>query len=294
MKTIKQTLRVVAATLALGAASIALAQQAYPTPEAAADAFVDAIARHDGDALKSVVGPDYRTYIPRASVDPDDITNFLEAWAKAHKIVPAGADKAYLGAGTKGWTMPIPIVKSAAGWHFDTHAAPEEMRIRRIGRNELAAIKAMYAYFDAQREYAQQDRNGDGMLEYARRFVSSPGRHDGLYWPTADGEPPSPAGPLFDTRDIKDGYYGYRFKILEAQGPAASGGARSYLTRGHLANGFALVAWPARYGDTGVMSFVVNHDGVVYQKNLGAASASIASAMTRFDPDATWTPLPAP
>ena len=152
----------------------------------------------------------------------------------------------------------------------------------------------MYAYVDAQREYAREDRNGDGMLEYARRFLSNPGRHDGLYWATPDGEPPSPAGPLFDTRDIKDGYYGYRFKILEGQGAAANGGARSYLSRGQLANGFALVAWPARYGDTGVMSFLVNHDGVVYQKNLGPASASIASAMTRFDPDATWTPLPPP
>jgi hypothetical protein len=109
-----------------------------------------------------------------------------------------------------------------------------------------------------------------------------------------DGEPSSPAGPLFDTRDLKDGYYGYRFKILEAQGSAASGGARSYLTRGHLANGFALVAWPVRYGDTGVMSFLVNHDGVVYQKNLGPASAAIASAMTRFNPDATWVALPSP
>ena len=193
-----------------------------------------------------------------------------------------------------GWTLPIPIVRSGDGWAFDARAGAEEMRIRRIGRNELAAINAMFAYVDAQREYAQQDRNDDGMLEYARRFLSSPGRHDGLYWATPDGELPSPAGPLFDTRGIKDGYYGCGFRILEAQGPAASGGARSYMSRGHLANGLALVAWPARYGETGVMSFLVNHDGVVYQKNLGAASAAIAGAMTRFDPDATWTPLPPP
>ncbi len=121
--------------------------------------------------------------------------------------------------------------------------------------------------------------------EYARRFLSSPGKRDGLYWPTADGEPPSPAGPLFDTRDIKDGYFGYRFKILEAQGPSASGGVRSYLSRGHLVNGFALVAWPARYGETGVMTFLINHDGVAYQKNLGVDTAAIAGAMTRFDPN---------
>ena len=193
-----------------------------------------------------------------------------------------------------GWTLPIPIVRRGEAWAFDVRAGIEELRVRRIGRDELAAIKAMYAYYDAQREYAEQDRNGDGVLEYARRFLSQPGKHDGLYWPTPEGETPSPAGPLFNTRDIKDGYYGYRFKILEAQGPAASGGARSYLTRDKLTNGFALVAWPARYGETGVMSFLVNHDGVVYQRNLGTASATVAGAMTRFDPDTNWAALPPP
>ena len=170
---------------------------------------------------------------------------------------------------------------------------------RRFGSGASAATSSprsrrWYAYVDAQREYAAQDRNGNGVLEYARRFLSQPGQQDGLYWSTPDGEPASPAGPLFDTRDIKDGYYGYRFKILEAQGPAASGGARSYLTRDKLTNGFAMVAWPAHYGETGVMSFLVNHDGVVYQTNLGTASASVAGAMTRFDPDSTWVALPPP
>ena len=224
MKTIKLTLSVVAATLALGAASIALAQQAYPTPEAAADALVDAIARHDGDALKTVVGPDYRTYIPRASVDPEDVTNFLEAWAKAHKIVPAGADKAYLGAGTKGWTMSIPLVKSAAGWHFDTHAAPEEMRIRRIGRNELAAIQVALAYTDAQKEYHARDWNGDGVLQYATRGLSSPGKRDGLYWASLPGEAESPLGAEFADAKVGQPYHGYLYRILTAQGrtrPAA-------------------------------------------------------------------------
>ena len=155
-------------------------------------------------------------------------------------------------------------------------------------------IEALHGYGDAQREYAEEDRDGDGVLEYARRFTSRPGQHDGLYWPTPDGAPMSPAGPLFDTADLTDGYHGYRFRILEAQGPAASGGARPYLSGGHLANGFAIVAWPARHGETGVMTFVANHDGVVYQKNLGASSAAIASAMKRFDPDATWVALPSP
>jgi hypothetical protein len=276
----------------LAIAGPATAQRIFPTPEAAVDALVDGLARSDDAEVRVVLGPDYRRLIPADAATGEDVTDFLAAWSKGHRVDRDGA-RARLVL-SDGWTLPVPIVRSGDGWAFDARAGAEEMRVRRIGRNELAAINAMYAYFDAQREYAQQDRDGDGMLEYARRFLSSPGRHDGLYWATADGEPPSPAGPLFDTRDFKDGYYGYRFKILEGQGAAASGGARSYMSRGQLANGFGLVAWPARYGDTGVMSFVVNHDGVVYQKNLGPASASIASAMTRFDPDATWTPLPPP
>ena len=277
---------------ALAIAGPTLAQRMFPTPEAAADALVDGLARSDDAEVRVVLGPDYRRLIPVDAATGEDVTDFLAAWSKGHRVDRDGA-RARLVL-SDGWTLPVPIVRSGDGWAFDARAGAEEMRVRRIGRNELAAINAMYAYVDAQREYAREDRNGDGMLEYARRFLSNPGKHDGLYWATPDGEPPSPAGPLFDTRDIKDGYYGYRFRILEGQGSAASGGARSYLSRGQLANGFALVAWPARYGDTGVMSFLVNHDGVVYQKNLGASSAAIASAMTRFDPDATWTPLPPP
>jgi len=277
---------------ALVIAAPAVAQRSFPMPEAAVDALVDGLARNDGAEVRAVLGPDYRRLIPVDMASAEDVTNFLAAWSKGHRVDRDGV-RARLVL-SDGWTLPIPIVRSGEGWAFDVRAGADEMRIRRIGRNELAAIKSMYAYFDAQREFAEQDRNGDGILEYARRFLSGPGKHDGLYWATPDGEPPSPAGSMFDTRDIKDGYHGYRFRILEAQGPAASGGARSYLTRGHLANGFALVAWPARYGDTGVMSFLVNHDGVVYQKNLGAASAAVASAMTRFEPDATWTALPPP
>lgn len=277
---------------ALAVAAPATAQRAFPTPEAAVDALVDGLARSDYDEVRVVLGPDWRALIPSDVATGTDITDFLAAWAKGHRVERAG-DKARLVL-NDGWTLPIPVVRSGDGWAFDVRAGVEEMRIRRIGRNELAAIQSMYAYLDAQREYAREDRNGDGMLEYARRFISTPGKRDGLYWPSAEGEPPSPAGPLLDTRDLKDGYHGYRFRILEAQGPAASGGARSYVSRGHLANGFAMVAWPARYGETGVMSFMINHDGVVYQKNLGPSSAAVAGAMTRFDPDASWKALPAP
>jgi len=270
----------------------AITPKIFPTPEAAVDALVDGLTHHDDNELHVVLGQDYRRLMPLDAVSEEDRTNFLAAWAQGHHIERNDVNARLVL--SNGWTLPIPIVRSGEGWIFDVRAGEEEIRIRRIGRNELAAIQVMYAYYDAQREYAEQDRNGVGILEYASRFLSSPGKHDGLYWATADGAPPSPAGPLFDTHDIKDGYYGYRFKILEAQGPAASGGARSYLSRGHLTNGFALVAWPARYGETGVMSFLVNHDGVVYQKNLGAASAALASAMTRFNPDATWVALPPP
>jgi hypothetical protein len=277
---------------ALTASAPAHAQKVFPSPEAAVDVLVDGLARHADDEVRAVLGPDYRRLMPLDAVSEDDRLDFLAAWSRGHRIERNGADaRLVLG---DGWTLPIPIVRRGEGWAFDVRAGIEEVRVRRIGRNELSAIKAMAAYVDAQREYAEQDRNGNGVLEYARRFLSHPGQQDGLYWSTPDGQPASPAGPLFDTRDIKDGYYGYRFKILEAQGPAASGGARSYLTRGMLTSGFAMVAWPAHYGETGVMSFLVSHDGVAYQKDLGAASASIAGAMTRFDPDTTWVALPPP
>lgn len=295
-KSVVGSRRGLAAALLLVAALVmagpALAQRAFPTPEAAVDALVDGLARHDDAEVRAVLGPDYRRLMPLDMPSEADRTNFLAAWARGHRLERSdNTARLVLG---DGWTLPLPVVRGANGWAFDVKAGVEEMRVRRIGRNELAAIATMYAYLDAQREYATQDRDGDGILEYARRFVSTPGRQDGLYWPTAESAPPSPAGPLFDTRDIKDGYHGYRFRILEAQGPAARGGARSYVLRGHLANGFALVAWPAHYGDTGVMSFLINHDGVVYQKDLGPASASIAGGMRRFDPDSSWTALPAP
>lgn len=276
----------------LAATLPAIAQQVFPTPDEAVDALVDGLARSDDTRVRAVLGPDYRRLLPLDTLSEQDRTDFLAAWSQGHRIERSGETaKLVL---SDGWTLPIPVLRRGAGWAFDTRAGQNEVRTRRIGRNELAAMKSVYAYYDAQREYAEQFRNRDGVLEYARRFLSNPGKRDGLYWPTAGGEPPSPAGPLFDTRDIKDGYFGYRFKILEAQGPSASGGARSYLSRGHLTNGFALVAWPARYGETGVMTFLINHDGVAYQKNLGVDTAAIAGAMTRFDPSPAWVALPPP
>jgi len=281
------------AQIAFAAALLALtplahAQAAFPTPEAAADALVDGIARHDRDAIKVVAGPDYEKYFPSSRSDPDDITNFLAAWARGHAIVPAGNDKAFLGVGKNGWTLPVPIVKTAAGWKFDTKAAPEEMRIRRIGRNELAAIQVALAYTDAQKEYRQNDWNGDGMLEYAARGLSTPGKHDGLYWASLPGEPESPLGAEF--ADAKPGqpYHGYLYRILTAQGANAPGGAKSYIKNGRMTEGYALVAWPAKFDDTGVMTFIVNQDGIVYQKSLGPNTDAQARAIKAYDPDASW------
>ena len=273
---------------ALALAAPAFAQQTYATPDAAAEALVDGIARHDNDAIKRVMGADYATYIPVGSVGAHDVTNFLEAWGTKHEIVRAGADRAYLGAGVHGWTMPIPIVKTAAGWHFDLKGAPAELRVRRIGRNELAVIQVMLAYTDAQDEYHAVDRNGNGVRQYAMRALSTPGKRDGLYWASLPGEPQSPLGAQFADARRGQPYHGYRYKILTAQGKAAPGGARSYLKNGRLADGYALVAWPAKYDDTGVMTFIVNQDGIVYQKNLGPATGSVAPAITAYNPDATW------
>ena len=288
MTNIKHILNIAAMAASLAIASIAFAQSAYPTPEAAADALVDGIARNDGDAVKAVVGSDYRKYIPAESMDHEDITNFLEAWAKAHSIVRASGEKAFLGVGKNGWTLPIPIVKTAAGWRFDTKGAPDEMRIRRIGRNELAAIQVALAYTDAQDEYHARDWNGDGVLEYATRALSSPGNRDGLYWASLPGEPESPLGAEFADARAGQPYHGYLYKILTAQGKDAPGGAKSYVKNGHMTEGYALVAWPARYGDTGVMTFIVSKDGIVYQKNLGANTGVTAGAISDYNPDASW------
>ena len=283
----RQMAATAAAALALASAP-ALAQKAYPSAEAAAQAFADAIANYDENALRTVLGNDWKRFVPAGEIDREDIYDFLAAYARQHKVVPDGPGRALLSAGTADWTLPIPIVKGAGGWHFDPRAGVDQMKTRRIGRNELAAMNAVLAYFDAQKEYAQVDRDGNGVLEYAQKFASTPGRHDGLYWPTAAGEPESPLGPAYAPVRPGEGYHGYHFKILRAQGPNAPGGAYDYVIGQRMRGGFALIAWPAKYGETGVMSFMVSHDGVVYEKNLGPGTDAAARAMTRFDPDTSW------
>lgn len=274
-------------------AGAAHAQAVYATPDAAASAFTDALATNDHDAMKHVLGSNFQQFIPTQNIGQEDIYDYLGAWAKGHRVVPddkpvAGKASAHIEVGDSGWTMPIPIVESGKGWQFDPRVGASEILTRRIGRNERAAMLTSLAYVDAQNDYRKLTQH------YALRFVSTPGTHDGLYWPVAEGETQSPLGPLAEAMphnaqvSPKEGYHGYHFRILTAQGPHASGGARNYLDNGVLSGGFALVAWPAEYGKTGVMSFIVNQDGQIYQKNLGPKGAQTAAAIKTFDPDPSW------
>jgi len=278
---------------ALCVPALAQAQQAYSSPEAAAQAFHDAIARDDAGALRTVLGADWKRFVQPDEIGRSELLAFLAAWDASHKIVPKGTNTAELAVGEGGWTLPIPLVSQGGSWRFDTRAGADEMLTRRIGRNELAAMQAVLAYYDAQKEYALRDRDGDGVLSYARKFVSAPGQHDGLYWPD-DVQGQSPLGPAFGGIKPGEGYHGYHFRILEAQGPNAPGGAYDYVIGARMRSGFALVAWPIRYGQTGVTSFMVSHDGVLYQKDLGPRSDAEARAMRTFDPDASWAKVNAP
>lgn len=268
---------------------LAFAQQAYRSAEAAADAFTDALRKVDRSALTKVLGANYKQFVKTDAIDRSDIEAYLAAWDKQHKINSEG-DKAVVAIGDQGWTLPIPIVKRKAGWQFDVVAGADEMRTRRIGRNELATIQAILAYYDAQREYAIVDHNHDGIREYAQKFVSTKGKQDGLYWESPLGLDESPLGPLLAKQKPKGGagYYGYHYKILTKQGKDAPGGAYDYIIGKRMRSGFAAIAWPVRWGDTGVMSFMVSHAGVVYEKDLGPNTEAVASATTTFNPDSTW------
>ena len=281
-----------ALTLFVGGMPAAFAQlQTFASPEAAMEAFGTAVATTDDAAIDALFGADHDKLIP--PVGAEIRYRFLAEWAKSHGIKPDGDAKAMIAVGKDGWTFPVPLVKTAKGWQFDPRAGADEMRIRRIGRNERAVEQVMLAIFDAQKEYASVDRNGDGLLEYAAKFTSSSGRRDGLYWPTKSGEPQSPLGSLLAAGQAaggsrEAGYFGYRYRLLAGQGKNAPGGAYDYAARGRNIGGFAAVAWPVRYGDTGVMTFMVSHDGFVYEKDLGPNTAALASGMTRFDPDSSW------
>ena len=280
-------------------------QTTFSTAEEGMQAFVEAIQLNDPDVLQTLLGAEGLKLFDSgdAAADAQWRKRFLNAYADANKVVLQETNtRAILTVGRDQWPMPIQLVKSEKGWRFDTHHAVEEILNRHIGRNELAAIQVCLAIVDAEREYATQDADGDGVPGFASKFVSSPGKRDGLYWETREDEPLSPVGPLLAaattegpvTSDsaLLTPFHGYLYRMLTKQGESAPGGAYDYWANGKLLGGFAVLAYPARYGMSGVVSFMINQDGVVYQKDLGQNTAALAAEMTEFDPDPSWKPAP--
>ena len=286
------------ATLLCTAASIASAQQAFKTPDEAASALVSAAKTGDRKAIVTVLGPDGEDIVSSGDEVADAATRqkFVAAYDAKHQIAMEGDSKAIMVIGPEDFPLPIPLIRKDGMWRFDTAAGREEILFRRIGRNELDAIQSCLAYVDAQNDYAEKDRTGAGVKTYAQRIISQPGKKDGLYWPTSQGEEASPLGELV-AQATAQGYrvgggrtpfHGYYFKILTKQGAAAPGGELEYVVRGKMIGGFALVAYPAEYGNSGVMTFIVNHSGDVFQKDLGPDTAKLAGRMSSYNPDRTW------
>ncbi|HEY5308319.1 MAG TPA: DUF2950 domain-containing protein, partial [Casimicrobiaceae bacterium] len=271
------------------------AQNTYASPEEAAKALADAIRADDRKQIWRVLGPGASKFVRSGDPvqDNDARVAFVAAYDRSVKFERAGDTKATLVIGADDFPFPYPLVKKNERWQFDAKQGNEQVLDRRIGRNELSAIKVCLAYADAQREYATLDRDGNGLLEYAQQLASTPGSHDGLYWETNEGDPPSPLGLLaasarsqgYGRQGPAAPYHGYFYKILSGQGRNADGGAYDYVVNGKMIGGFGLVAYPARWGNSGVMSFMCNHEGVVYEKNLGQDTQAVASKMTLFDPD---------
>lgn len=287
---------VVSATVLALLIPSAQAQQAYPNPEDAAAALATAVRSGAKRAILKVLGRDADDIIESGDevADAETRQTFLTAYDAKHSIKAEGNKKATLVLGADDFPFPIPLVNNRDGWEFDASAGRREILYRRIGRNELDAIQTSLAYVDAQNEYADKDRTGEGAGTYAQRIVSSPGKKDGLFW--RDDRDPSPLGELAAQAAAEgykvggDGapYHGYYYRILKAQGSDAPGGALNYVVKGKMIGGFALIAYPAEYGNSGVMTFMVNHAGTVYQKDLGPRTEIIARRLITFDPDQTW------
>lgn len=292
-----------AASFALVLAGCSTPAATYPTPDAAVDALMGALQPVDKTKLREVFGSAGDAII--SSGDPVEdqagAQDFLAAYQAGHRLIEAEDGSRLLELGKLQWTFPVPIVRQGDKWAFDAAAGTEEVLNRRVGENELSTIEACLAYVDAQREYALMDPDNNGLQEYARKFLSDPGTKNGLYWPSAAGEAHSPLGP-FVVAATEEGYalperqraepapfHGYRFRMLFSQGANAAGGARDYVFNGQQLGGFALVAWPAQYGNSGVMTFIVNQDGVVYEKDLGAGTDSAVRAIKSFNPGAGWS-----
>lgn len=274
------------------------AQSRFPTALDAVDALMTAVKQQDDAALLAIFGADAADILHTGDPvqDRQALKRFSERLDQKIALVRRAGDEIVLESGKDDLPFPIPLRHDDAGWYFDTAAGREELFNRRIGANELHTLGVVRAYVDAQYEYAERDPDGDGIRDYAERLLSASGKKDGLYWPIARGEAESPMGPLVATaaaegyRKGANSYHGYRYRILKAQGRAAPGGARSYLKDGAMTGGFALVAYPAEYGVSGIMTFIVNQQGIVFQKDLGADTPRIVARIDAYDPDASWTP----
>jgi hypothetical protein len=288
---------VVAAAVLIAAALPARAQETYPTPEAAVKDLVDSAKAKTPGFGDRILGKDGAALLRSGDPqqDAENLKEFNQAAAALTAIDDGPNGEKILRVGKNGWTLPLPLVKADGGWRFDVAKGKEEMIDRRVGYNELSAIEACKAYVAAQEEYRRVDRDGNGLREYARRFISTPGTHDGLYWPPESQADISPldgfaedAGLAKRSGEKPEPYNGYYYRILTAQGPAAPGGAFSYLINGHMIAGYAMVAWPAQYGDSGVKTFICGENGIVYQKDLGPNTAALGASMAQFNPDASW------
>jgi len=282
------------------AGAAASGKKSFASPQQAVAALVAAVRNDEDTELFTILGPGSEDLISSGDkvADQNGRARFLKAYEDKNAVVQEDQAHAILLIGTKDYPFPIPIVQQGDAWHFDTQAGKDEILNRRIGRNELNTIDVMQAYTVAQREYASMKRNS-GSPEFAQKFASSEGKKDGLYWKAGEGEEESPFGPLI-ARATEEGYmdsldkdppepfHGYYFKILKAQGAHANGGAFDYVADAKMVLGFALVAYPAKYGASGIITFIINQEGMIYEKDLGEDTAATAAAMTTFDPDDTW------
>ena len=283
-------------------AAAAPAQKSFATPDDAVDALVKAVKASDRHAMLATLGHvDEWLSSGDATADKAAAARFVSDYDEKHTIVRNG-DRATLTIGNEDFPFAFPLVMSRDQWKFDTASGKEELLARRIGRNELATIKVMQAIVDAEQEYASVDHAGDGVLAYAQRIVSRPGKRDGLYWPAKAGDPQSPLGVLaaqatgegYKQREASPTpYHGYFYRMLKGQGPNAESGAFDYVVHGRGIAGFGVVAYPAKYGNSGIMTFIVNHDGKIYQADLGSETKAKAEAMQRFDPGKAWTAVDA-
>jgi len=283
------------------AAAQPVKQKFFKSPEEGVKAFVEALRVHNEKELYAIFGPPVKEFFESGDpmVNKAERERFIKAYDEMNRQERVTDSKVVLYVGKEDWPFAVPVMKGKEGWYFDTEEGMDELLNRRIGRNELNTIQTCLAYVDAQREYALKDRDNNKLLEYAQKMTSDKGKRNGLYWEVKPGEEPSPLGALF-AKAVAEGYsptkaqakpvpfHGYYYKILKAQGKNASGGEYDYLVKGKMIGGFALVAYPAEYGNSGVMTFIVNHEGVVFQKDLGKDTAKVASSITKFDPDKTW------